>query len=64
MPPFYLDTSALVKRYRMEFGSYVVDELIDQPPSGDLLFTSFLAVLEVTSAVHRISLLKAGAPRT
>lgn len=42
MPIFYLDTSALVKRYRTE-------------PGTEVVFVSFLSVLELTSAILRLA---------
>ena len=53
MPVFYVDTSALVKRYRLEQGTDVIDSLFNNPLPEDRFYTSFLSVLEVTSAVHR-----------
>lgn len=54
MPVFYLDSSALVKRYQHEAGTEVIDELLESASPGDRFYTSFLSVLEVTSAVHRL----------
>lgn len=58
MAIFYLDTSALVKRYKTEEGSEMVDNLYDNLPSGNSLAISFLTVLEFVSAIGR--LLKGG----
>lgn len=55
MPMFYLDTSAIIKRYYLEQGSEVVDELLDQPLPGDGFHTSFLTLLEVASGMERLS---------
>jgi predicted nucleic acid-binding protein len=54
MPVFYLDTSALVKRYRTEPGTEVVEELFAGAPPGDEFFISFLSIIELTSAVLRL----------
>jgi predicted nucleic acid-binding protein len=58
MAIYYLDTSAIVKRYRVEKGTSTIDELFDHPSPQDRFYTSFLAVLELTSSVRR--LVKAG----
>ncbi len=58
MPVFYLDTSALVKRYRSEAGTEVVEELLKNPRPEDRFFLSFLSILELTSGVLRLA--KAG----
>ena len=51
---FYLDTSALLKRYRTEQGTDVVTELLVTPTPDDRLYISFLAVLEFTSGILRL----------
>jgi hypothetical protein len=43
MPLFYLDTSALVKRYRTEQGTEVVEQLLTNFSPEDRFFTSFLS---------------------
>ena len=53
MPLFYLDTSALVKRYRTERGTEVVEQLLANFPPEDRFFTSFLSIIELTSAILR-----------
>ena len=58
MPVFYLDTSALVKRYRSEPGTEVVEQLLKNPRSEDRFFLSFLSILELTSGILRLA--KAG----
>ncbi|MBI4303231.1 MAG: type II toxin-antitoxin system VapC family toxin [Chloroflexi bacterium] len=55
MTVYYLDTSAIIKRYREEKGTDVVDQLIDHPLTGDRFYTSFLSVLELTSGVMRLT---------
>lgn len=54
MAVFYLDTSALVKRYWPEQGTELVDRLIDARTADDRFITSYLTILEVTSAAHRL----------
>ena len=54
MTIFYLDTSALVKRYKTEAGSDIIDYLYDNLPKGHSLATSFLTVLEFVSAIRRL----------
>ena len=54
MPVFYLDTSAILKRYRDEQGTEVVDRLLLNPGPDDRFFTSFLSALEVWSAISRL----------
>lgn len=49
MPLFYVDTSALVKRYHLEQGSDQVDRLLADPDAG--LVTANIAVTELTSAL-------------
>ena len=51
MSLFYVDTSALVKRYHIELGSDHVDRLFANPDAG--LVTANLAVTELTSALDR-----------
>ena len=55
MAVFYLDTSALVKRYRTELGTEVVEELLANPRQQDRFFISFLSVIELTSGVLRLA---------
>lgn len=55
MAVFYLDTSALVKRYRTELGSGVVEELLASPRPQDRFFVSFLSIIELTSGVLRLA---------
>ena len=54
MPVFYLDTSALAKRYVQEKGSEVVDELFDRLQDTDFLTISLLAVVELKSVFKRL----------
>lgn len=54
MPIYYLDTSALIKRYRTEPGSNVIRELFDGLTDSDALATSQLTVLEMNSALARL----------
>lgn len=58
MPVFYLDTAALLKRYRTEKGTEVVDALFSDRREDDVFVTSQLTTLEVESVAARS--LKAG----
>jgi predicted nucleic acid-binding protein len=51
VPLFYVDTSALVKRYHVELGSDQVDRLFADPDAS--LVTANLAITELTSALDR-----------
>ncbi len=55
MAIFYLDTSALVKRYRRETGTEVVDAIFSSPAPEGRFFISSLCLLELTSAVWRLA---------
>lgn len=55
MPIFYLDTSALVKRYRTEQGTEVIEALLANPLPEDRFFVSFLSIIELTSGVLRLT---------
>lgn len=55
MAVFYLDTSALVKRYRTEVGTEVVEELLADSAPQDRFFLSFLSIIELTSGVLRLA---------
>ena len=54
MTVYYLDTSALMKRYRSEVGSDVVGELFEGLVDSEALTTSQLTVLEANSAAGRL----------
>lgn len=54
MPIYYLDTSAVIKRYIPEPGSDVVEELFDGLTDSDELATSYLTLLEVNSTTARL----------
>ena len=54
MVVFYFDTSAIIKRYRIEKGTAIVDEILGNPFSQDIFYTSFLTILEVTSSITRL----------
>lgn len=54
MPLFYLDTAVVLKRYRTEPGSGVVDELFDHRAPTDTLATSRFSLLEATSVARRL----------
>lgn len=51
MPLFYVDTSALVKRYHVELGSEWIDRLFADPDAA-LVIADF-ALTELTSALDR-----------
>ncbi len=57
MALFYLDTSAIIKRYRHEQSTDVIDELfLRQAQAANIrFFSSFLIVIEVTSAILRLA---------
>lgn len=54
MPTFYLDTSALLKRYKTEAGTPVIERLFDllERPKNRAAI-SFLTILEVIAAARR-----------
>ncbi|MGH2458124.1 MAG: type II toxin-antitoxin system VapC family toxin, partial [Chloroflexota bacterium] len=54
MPVFYLDTSALLKRYRTEAGSQVVDQIFGAKQADETLTTSYYTVLEGMSVARRL----------
>lgn len=54
MAVYYLETSALIKRYRSERGTEVVDEVFEAKAEYDLLTTSYFTVLEVSSVATRL----------
>jgi uncharacterized protein len=53
MAIFYLDTSAILKRYRTEKGTDVVTELYEQLAAHDALLTSLFSCLEFESVAAR-----------
>ena len=56
MTVFYLDTSAIVKRYRTEKGTEFIDRLFKEIETSEhRLATSFLSVLEFVSALGDLS---------
>jgi predicted nucleic acid-binding protein len=59
VPVYYLETSALVKKYRTERGTEVVAELFQHRRGSDVFVTSYFTVVEITSVTTR--LLRAGA---
>ncbi len=55
MASFYIDTSALVKRYRSENGSCTIDALYSRVnKTGERILTSYLSVLEFSSTIMRL----------
>jgi hypothetical protein len=59
MPLYYLDTSALLKRYKTEKGTAVIDELFSSRKPGEVFITSHFTSIEIESVAARA--LKAGA---
>lgn len=53
MAVFYLDSSALLKRYRSEPGTDVVDDVYDNRRDVHILLTSHLTCVEVESVAAR-----------
>jgi predicted nucleic acid-binding protein len=53
MAIFYLDTSALLKRYRTEKGSDIVDEIYDNFSSRDVIITSYFSCIEFEAVAAR-----------
>ena len=49
MPNYFLDTSALAKRYHKESGSEYMDRIFEQPGSGSLI--SHLSIVELESVL-------------
>ena len=49
MPNFFLDTSALAKRYHLESGSEYMDRILEQPGSSSLI--THLSVVELESVL-------------
>lgn len=54
MPVFYLETSAILKRYKSEKGSDVVTELIEGKRTDETFVTSHLSVFEVNCVAARL----------
>lgn len=54
MPAYYVETGALIKRYKPEPGSEVVSELLERRQPADILVTSHLTVLEVIAVAARL----------
>ena len=55
MHGYYLDTSAIVKRYLQEQGTEVMDRLLDGTAPDNRFYTSWLSILELTSAILRLA---------
>ncbi len=51
---YYLETSALLKRYRTEQGTAMVDTLFDSQSSTDILFTSQFTSVEIEASAARL----------
>ena len=54
MPVYYLETSALMKKYRTETGTQVVEELFQQKQGSEVFVTSQFTVIEITSIATRL----------
>lgn len=54
MAIYYFETSALLKRYRTEKGTDVLDELFQNRQGSEVFTTSYFTVLEVTSVATRL----------
>ena len=54
MPMFYLETSALLKKYRTKSGIDVVRELFEGKSDAEAFITSYFTVLEVMSVARRL----------
>ncbi len=54
MPVFYVESSALLKRYRSEIGSDVVFELLDGRSENHFFTTSHFSILEAVAVVTRL----------
>jgi hypothetical protein len=54
MAVYYLETSALVKRYKTEKGSDVIEELFNGTKGNEGFATSLFTVLEVTATITRL----------
>ena len=55
MPVYYLDTSVIVKRYLQEQGTEVMDRLLDGTAPDNHFYTSWLSIVELTSAILRLA---------
>lgn len=53
MPSYYLDSSALLKRYRVESGSEQLASLIDRLGADERVIVSRLTHVEVSAAITR-----------
>jgi predicted nucleic acid-binding protein len=54
MPTYYLEPSAMFKRYRRERGSEVVNELFESRTPHEHFATSYLSALEVPAVAARM----------
>ncbi len=53
MPLYYLDTSALLKRYKTEKGTEVIDELFSSRKLDEVFVTSHFTSIEIESVAAR-----------
>jgi predicted nucleic acid-binding protein len=51
LPNYFLDTSALAKRYHKENGSEYMDRILEQPGSRSLISNSNLSIVELESVL-------------
>jgi uncharacterized protein len=51
---FYIESSALLKRYRTEKGTDLIDELFEGKLESEIFTTSYFTILEITSVVTRL----------
>lgn len=54
MTVYYLETSALLKRYKSESGSEIVRSLFEEKQASETFVTSHLSILEVSSVAARL----------
>jgi predicted nucleic acid-binding protein len=54
MPAYYVETAAMLKRYRREPGSDVVRELFADRQAGEQFATSYFTALEVRAVIERM----------
>jgi hypothetical protein len=54
MPLFYFDTSAILKRYKSEKGSDVINELFERRKPDEIFVSSLLTAVEVFSSASRM----------
>lgn len=55
MPVFYLETSALLKKYQEEKGTPVIQQLFAEKKDSELFITSYFSAVEVVSVMTRLA---------